>query len=153
MIFAFLQENWIEVGSAVAGLITILLGILTYQSGKEKAKQERAKFNFSVDKSYDRIWSKYEENPKLSRITADSVDLKKQPVTLSEERFVLAMLTHITSTMKAIELGTYAEPEGMELDIVDFFTKPVPRAIAKKTLKFQSKEVQRLLNKAILGKR
>lgn len=143
---AFLQENFIEIGSAVAGGISLLVGIATYYSGK---RGEKADFQFSVDESYERVWSKHNGNPALERVTLDSVDLRRSPVTLEEERFILLLLNHLTSTVKAIRLGKYEKPLGMEKDIEDFFSKPIPQAVAKKFFEMQSKEVQQLLKPAM----
>jgi len=145
--FSFLRENWLEVGTTAFSLIA---GISTYFSRKkneaEEEKRTKAEFQLSIDKSHKGIWNTFHENADLQRVMADTANLESNPVTASEESFILLLLGHITSTVKAIDLGQYDEPQGMTEDIHNFFSKPVPNAIARKHLRFQSERVQKLIS-------
>lgn len=144
--YQFLKENWLEVGTVLAGSISVLVAIAGHFSGRSS---EKADFRFSVDESYERVWSKHNGNPALQRVTDDRVDLEKKPVSLEEERFILLLLNHLTSTVKAIELGKYEKPDGMEADVINFFKKPIPRAVANKYFDMQSQEIRELLVNSI----
>ena len=144
--FPFLKANWIELGSALAGLASMALALIGHFSSKQS---DQADFSFSVDESYERVWSKHNGNPALARITEDSVDLKAQPITLEEERFVLLLLNHLTSTVKAIHLGKYEKPDGMEADVTSFFSKPIPNAVVRKFFTMQSKEIREMLREVV----
>ena len=144
--WAFLKENIFEVGAALGGLFSAIITISTFYSTKQGEKVDS---QFSVDESYERVWSKHNGNPDLKRITLDKADLKREPVTLEEERFILLLLNHVTSTMKAINRGKYDKPDGMELDVTTFFQKPIPNAVATKFFNVQSKEIQKLLSEVV----
>ena len=144
--WTFLKDNFIEVGTALGGLLSAVIAITSFYSAKNSEKIDS---QFSVDESYERVWSKHNGNPELKRVTLDDVDLKNEPVTLEEERFILLLLNHVTSTIKAIKGGKYEKPDGMELDIQTFFKKPIPNAVARKFFDMQSKDVQALLEQTI----
>jgi hypothetical protein len=142
MLLAFLKSNWIEVGSATVGLISAIAGLLAHSSAKRKSKVD---VDLTITEAHQALWGKFLENPSLLRVTADKADLKSTPVTPEEETFVLLLLTHLSSTLSAIEKGTHTEPEGMKADVANFYSKPVPRSIASRHFGAQPKAVQELL--------
>jgi len=144
---SFLKKHFFEAGTALGGVISIMITIAGHISGN---RSDKADFLFLVHKSYERVWSKHDDNPALERVMDDFADINADPVTLEEERFVLLLLNHITSTTRAIRLGHYEKPPGMEKDIADFFRKPVPKAVATKFFSVQAKEVQELLRNSLM---
>lgn len=138
------KHNWADPSSAIAAIVSTLLAASGLASDK---REKKAEFQFFVDQSYERVWSKHNENPALWRITQDCIDLEKNPVTLEEERFILLLLNHVTSTLKAIRFGVYDKPDQIEEDILSFFAKPIPMSVALKHKSLQTNEIRDLLDK------
>lgn len=86
------------------------------------------------------LWIYFAEHPELSRIFADEADLEKHPVTSEEARFVQFFINHVILTFRTRKLGLYISPDQLEMDLAEFFSRPVPRSAWEKLSRFQDKD-------------
>ena len=65
------------------------------------------------------------------------MDLKKQPVSDEESLFVKTLILHLDTVRRTMAAGIFAEIQGLQNDIRDFFTLPIPKAVWEKIKRFQ----------------
>lgn len=70
-----------------------------------------------------------QNNPKLARIRDPHADLYTKPVTQEETQFVMLLMFHLHCWYRAIQEGEVSVLEGLELDIQNFFHRPIPRHV------------------------
>ena len=72
-------------------------------------------------------------------------DLRAKPITEAEELFVNQLFLHLNSAFQAIRVGLFSTPEGLETDVREFFSHPIPRMVWKKMRKFQNKALVKFI--------
>lgn len=73
------------------------------------------------------------DHSELRRIEEREVDLISEPLRYEEERFVNMVILHLNASFYAMRKGFLPAPEGLEADIVSFFSLPIPMRVWKKT--------------------
>lgn len=134
MVKSFLQQNWVEIGTATIGLISVISGLVAHASSKKKS---RVDVSFSIAEAHKEIWSQFLQSPSLNRVMSDSADLKKEPVTAAEETFVVLLLAHLATTLEAIDKNFHECPEGLIEDVTKFYSKPIPQRVLQKHIDTQ----------------
>ena len=67
-----------------------------------------------------------------------AADLMSKPVTVEEERFVIMVIHHTNTAYYAMHDELLMKLEGSRLDIGQFFSLPVPKAVWTKTKLLQN---------------
>ncbi len=75
------------------------------------------------------IWEESQTNPKLARIRDPKADLYTKPVTPEETQFVMLLMFHLHCWYQAIQNGEVNVLEGLEMDVENFFSRPVSRHV------------------------
>ncbi|MGO8677896.1 MAG: hypothetical protein ACLQVX_18760 [Limisphaerales bacterium] len=91
----------------------------------------------AIKDQYADIWEKLYDCPQLSRVLKKDVDLKAEPVTEQERLFVKMLILHLDTVHRASEAGLFVEIQGLQKDVCDFMSLPIPRAVWKKMEPFQ----------------
>jgi len=93
----------------------------------------------------------FEEEPNLHRVRLSKVDLTKAPVTPREARFVHLLILHLRASYKAKKFGMDFDDEEVRADIKQFFSRPVPFAVWKKSRRFQDRDFVKYVENALEG--
>ena len=83
--------------------------------------------------------------PSLGRILREDADLKKEPVTYEEMKFVSLMIAHLYSTYQTAKLDVLKQPEGLTADIRGFFALPIPHKVWEEVAHLQDADFLRFI--------
>ncbi len=146
---AFLQNNWIDLlqsAAIVAGLI------FTAVSLRRDAKARRDESIVETVKGHRDVWKMMIENPKLSRVLDNNVNLVESPMTQQEKWFVLLSIMHLCATVESSEKWVNESLEGVANDIREYFSNTIPRAVWDENKKFQNPDFVAFVEKNMGGK-
>ena len=93
------------------------------------------------------MWSELLERPELRRIFRNRVDLKRHPVTEDERLFLTMVILHLSLALEAMRTQAIVPIEGLERDLTEIFSKPIPRAVWKEIRAVQNREVADLIDR------
>lgn len=128
--------NWLQFIQSV-GIIGGLL--FTAYSMRADSRERKVQSVFTLTAAHRDIWSKVYEHPHLVRVLrhaeADSIAVSKE-----EELFVHMLILHLSSSYLARKLGMYFQEEGLRMDIKEFFSRPIPKAVWEKSKQFQDRD-------------
>ena len=136
--FTFLQSAGI-IGSLVFTAMALLID----------AKERRISNLFVLTKQHRDIWTQLYRRPDLARVLDPDPDLQSEPVTDEEEIFVSLLILHLSSAHAAMRVDMFKRPEGIEADIQEFFSYPIPRKIWDKLRLLQEDEFVAFVEKAL----
>ncbi len=115
-------------------------------------KDERARQitnTLEVSDRYGRIWQAFYDKPELSRVLQKDVDLKSKPVTDQEWLFVKMLILHLDTVRRAMNAGLFVEIKGLESDVREFFSLPVPQAVWHTVKPLQNKDFAAFIDSAL----
>jgi hypothetical protein len=133
----WLAEYWLDLAQTVG-----IVGGLLF-TARAISKDERARTitnTIAINEQYSTIWHNFYERPELARILQKDADLNKQPVSNNEALFVKTLLLHLDVVRRAMKAGIFVKIQGLQTDIQDFFTLPIPKAVWEKIKPFQDKD-------------
>lgn len=111
-----------------AGGIIASLGFTT-ASFREDTRSRRLSNLLRLTEQHRDIWEESQTNSKLARIRDPKADLYTKPVTPEEAQFVMLLMFHLYCWYRAIRDGEVSVLEGLEMDIQNFFSRPVARHV------------------------
>ena len=142
-IFAWLTDNWFDLLQS-AGIIGGFW--FAAQSYRFDTKVRKVGNYFELVRHHREIWSQLYERPEIARVLDPDPDLAKEPITTEEELFVTQIILHVSGFVRATREGAVDSLDGAEIDICEFFTKPIPKSVWRKQERFQDPELANLVN-------
>jgi hypothetical protein len=112
---------------SAVGIISSLA--FTAVSFREDTRSRRLNNLVRLTEQHRDIWEESQNNPKLARIRDAKADLYTKPVTAEETQFVMLLMFHLHCWYRAIQEGEVSVLEGLELDIQNFFNRPIPKYV------------------------
>jgi len=135
-------ENWFELITTIFGggglWFTAFSIRKDAKARKEEAEARRVANLFAVTTNYRESWKPYFDNPQLARVLDPVADVVKQPVTPIEELFVGQIIFHTSIIFYATKSGLFITQEGSSLDIAEFLSLPIPKAVWQKAKPLQN---------------
>ena len=136
-IWGWITQHWFELLSAV-GIIGGLL--FTGVSLRSEAKTRRIANLLTLTQNQRALWEVFYRNLQLSRILDPAADIASLPVNHGEEIYTSALIQHLSSAYRAMQSDLTIKPEGLRLDVREFFKLPIPKAVGEKIKPFQDKD-------------
>jgi len=133
----WIEANWFEI-IQTAGIIGGQV-FAAYVFGRD-AEARRISNLIALKQENREIWQQAYNRPQLFRVLQKDVDLDEKPVTNDEWLFVKTLILHLDSVHRANKARMFITLEGLALDIKEFFSSPIPKAIWEKIKPFQDKE-------------
>lgn len=124
--FPWLAEHWFDLLQTVGIVGGLLFTGLTLR--KDDRAREIANL-LAVNKQYRSIWKELYDQPKLFRVLQREVNLKEHPVTDEERLFVKQLIVHLDTVRRAMKAGLFVKLEGLQADVREFFSSPIPKAV------------------------
>ena len=93
-----------------------------------------------LNKNQRAIFEHMIDDPDLSRVIKKDVDLDTQPITEKEKLFVMMTIHHLHSGFEAQRLKQLSPLMGLEKDVRDYFSFPIPGEVWREVKKYQNKE-------------
>lgn len=110
--------------------IGIIAGLgFTSASFREDIRSRRLSNLVRLTEQHRDIWEESQTNPKLARIRDPKADLYTKPITPEETQFVMLLMFHLHCWYRAIQEGEVSVLEGLEMDIRNFFSRPIPKRV------------------------
>jgi hypothetical protein len=134
---SWLSEHWYNLAQTVG----IIGGLIFTALSIRKDQKARAITNaIAINEQYSQIWHEFYERPELGRIMKTDVDLNQQPVSNDEALFVKTLLLHLDVVRRTMKAGIFIKIQGLQKDIRDFITLPIPNAVWEKIKPFQDED-------------
>jgi hypothetical protein len=132
-----LQDNWFTLLQSLG----ILGGLLfTGFSLRIDTKVRRIGNLFEVTKQHREIWMALYSRPELKRVIESDPNLDTAPVTDEERLFVTFLMLHLATNFRAAQAGMFMLPEEIRMDIANFLSRPIPKAIWERIKSFQDRD-------------
>ena len=131
-----------------AGLI-VSLGLAT-ASFRAEARERRVSNLMALAEGHRELWLQITDRPELARILKRHLDLKKAPVSVVEERFVHLIITHLGVTYAAMQNRVLPNLVGLEEDVRNFFSLPIPAQVWKWSRRFQDPSFVHFVETAVI---
>lgn len=145
-LIALFNTYWFDLTQTTAIVVGFVFTALGYSL---ESRYRRAEFTLQATAAHRKIWSTIHSNPELGRILDPNREIDLEPVSESEDAFLLTVLLHLASIHQASLLGLYPDSPEMIADIRRFFSLPAPRRILTKYRPFQSQEFSSFLEKVL----
>ena len=147
---AWLAENWFDLAQTVG----IIGGLLFTAHAIRRDERARAITNtIAVNEQYSQIWHEFYERPELARILEKNADLNQKPVSNDEALFVKTLLLHLDVVRRTMKAGIFVKIQGLQKDIRDFLTLPIPNAVWNKIKPFQDRDFVAFVESCLNDKR
>ena len=146
-VFAWLYSNInfiFQLVQTIAIMATILIMIFQLRS---TTKSNRALASLQFTTSHREIWSHLFTDPTLERIQSNKVDLKRKPIRLTEEFFVIMILNHMSAVYYAYKQGLGRMHVN---DFVAFFRLPIPKEVWAENKQYQNPEFVKFVDEIIM---
>lgn len=118
----WLGENWGSLAQTGALLLVASVFFLDL-------RVRRVANLIRLTEQHRELWEKVHGRPRLARILDPAVNLDRKPVTAEEELFVISLILHLSTTYYASKTALFWKSPGLEKDVRQFFSRPIPRAV------------------------
>lgn len=113
-------------------------------------RSRRVDILMRLTESHRALWIFFDERrADLKRVFDPHADVESEPVTPKEARFLQFFINHVAITFRTGKLGLYAGPDQLEMDLQEFFSRPVPRAAWEKLRRFQDRDFADYMQRVI----
>lgn len=141
---AWLGTNWIDL-LQTAGVVGGLL--ISAAALRMDTRVRRTEVILRLTEAHRDIWERLVEQPTLARVLEPGVSPSAAPPSPAERRFVQLVILHLATVRQAVREGTYDASPGMDDDIREFLSLPIPRSVAESLVRFQPADFQDYLRR------
>jgi len=138
----WIADHWFTLLQSV-GIVGGLF--FTGVSLRKDAEVRRVQTLISVTHEHRDLWSQLYKEPELWRVLDPKADLRKQPPTVKERKFVSLVILHLQSVHEAMRQGMFVRVPGLRNDIRHFFSLPIVKATWELSKALQDPEFVRFV--------
>ena len=135
--WSWVAQNWFDPLQTL-GIIGGL-AFTAYTIAKDDKARKIANL-LAIKQQHREIWRELYDRPKLLRVLKHDVDLGIEAITDEETLFVKFLFRHLDAVHRANQARMFVEIQGLDRDIQEFLTLPIPRAIWNRLKPFLDKE-------------
>lgn len=146
-LFLWMVNHAFDLLSAV-GIISSLA--FTAVSFREDTRSRRLNNLVRLTEQHRDIWEESQNNPKVARIRDPEADLYTKPVTAEEAQFVMLLMFHLHCWYRAIQGKEVSNLDGLEKDIRNFFSRPIPRHVWEDRKSFFDRDFRQFVDELLL---
>ena len=122
----WVNNSWFDLVQTVGIIASLVYPAAIYRAD---AKSRRSDNLMKLTEQHRELWDELEQRPSLKRILDTNLDLRKDPVTPEEERYIGKHILRLNSAFHAIKDGVFTEPEGLVKDVRRFFSRPIAKVV------------------------
>ncbi len=126
--------------------------IFTFVQLRRADQSNHTLITLELTTAHREIWKLLLENPQLSRILEEKLDLEKLSVTQQERVFVNFVIRHMGAVYAANKQSMFAIPDVYKTDLADFIALPIPNHVWQVTKKYQAPEFVRFIDSLLESK-
>ena len=138
--------DWFHV-IETAGVIGSLL-LAAYTTRKDE-RARRVSNSIAINEQYRKIWKEVYSRPELERVLDEKADVTFQSVSLHEQLFVNILIQHLGTVYRAMKEGEFVKLLGLQKDVNEFFSLPIPKAVWEKSKPFQDSDFVAFIDTAL----
>jgi hypothetical protein len=150
MASSWFHENWfnlLQTCGIVAGLVFSALTMRRDVEGRRVSDQ------IGMAEQHRELWGAMLDNPKLERVLEATRDLQKEPITVSEEQFLISVISHYhTGWLLGRSGGSLVSLQTQALDAGWFFQLPLPAHVWAKVKSAQEPGFRRFIEESVRAK-
>lgn len=135
--FIWFEENWFSLIQTIGIVAGFLLAARSLALDRGIRKTE---ILIQLTESHREIWEGFLDDANLDQTLSPSRNLESKPVTFAEQRFVISIILHMALIHRAAKHGVFKHWSGLERDICEFLSLPVPAAVFSKQRPYQEPE-------------
>jgi hypothetical protein len=144
MFIQWLGQHWfdaVQTGGIFGGLLFTAISL------RDTHKAQKISNLFTLTQYHHDLYGQLFDRPELRRIFRQDVDLSRNPVTDDERLFLTLAILHVNLSLEAMRMNAIVPIEGMERDLAEMFSRPIPRAVWKEIRSVQNRDLISLLDK------
>jgi len=122
----------------VIGVISALL--FNAYTVKRNTKTLQLTNLFQITQFHRSIWSITLDHPELNRVLDESLVYETLEISKDERLFANFLILHLNLSYQAIKTKSIINADGIEQDIKEFFSLPIPRKVWEETKAFQNSD-------------
>jgi hypothetical protein len=130
----WIVEHWLDLLQSV-GIISGF--VFTAHSIRKDSEARKIGNLIALADRHHSIWKEFHEHAALSRIKDERADLETKPLTNEETVFVTSIVIHLDSVRRAQKAKMFVRLEGLQKDVKEFFSLPIPKAVWEKVKPLQ----------------
>jgi hypothetical protein len=139
----FLKEHWFQLLQTIGIIASILF---TATQIRFQRKSQKVSNSLLVTQHHRDIWKAFISDEKFSRLFQNHIDLVSSPVTEPERMFMNLVFLHISAVLKAIRAKAIFPIEGLESDVGDMLSYPIPREVWREVADYQDVQLREFVN-------
>lgn len=128
-----IQSGGILVGILV-GVISMWIGI---RSNRAAGRAASVTTLLTLTGSHREVWRQFADRPELQH--ALEWDARPEEMTEDEQQWLRELILHISASFEAERLGSLPRLEGLDADIRQLLSKPLPRAVWRQMRPYQNR--------------
>jgi hypothetical protein len=129
------SEHWFDLLQSVGIIGSFLLAAYTTWND---TKARRVGNSIAINSQHRNIWKDIYDHPQLARVLDMEADAKD--ISIGEELFVTTIIAHLSTVFRAMKQGEFVKLEGLQNDVREFFSLPIPKAVWTKTKLLQNQD-------------
>lgn len=141
----WIAAHWFDLLQSAA----IISGfVFTAHTIRKEGEARRVNTRTFFGQQHYSIWKELYNRPELARAIEERGALNR-PVTSEERIFVTSVVLNLDGIHRAIKAKMFVRMEGLESDVKDFFSRPVPNAVWKTLKPFQDEDFVAFVEKCL----
>ncbi len=140
----FLEENWFNLTQTLGIVASFAVAVFAL---RWQSRQIKIANSLLINSHHREIWGHLFNDKELSRVFQKDVDLHSKPITDREHVFVNMIFLHMSACLKGIQSRAIDPVEGVENDLRNIMTYPIPRAVWHKVAKYHDHSFYEFIEK------
>jgi hypothetical protein len=136
-VLAWFASHWLDLIQSIG--IIAGLSFTAYTTTKDE-RARRISNAIAINGQYLQIWQELFQYPELGRVLKRDVLLSKEPISEQEELFVNMLILHLGTAYRAMRYDLFVTLDGLDQDIKEFFTLPIPKAVWRQVRAIQDRD-------------
>lgn len=142
--------DWDFIFQLIQSIGIIVSFLVTIYTLRINSKQTKATNSLLITQHHREIWTTIYQTETLKRVFDKQVDLITTPITDEELAFTNMIYLHMSACLKLSNTKSCYKIEGMEEDIKDILTFPIPKQIWIDVYKFHDKQFVDFVNRSCI---
>lgn len=151
-LYGFLEKlSKTEITNIISNLALIITLLITLYSLIKNNQYLKASNYLLINQHHREIWNNIYQKNSLKRVFDYNV---QRPFKVSDEefQFVNMIFLHMSGTYKLIKKRACYKVDGMDLDLMDIMSYPIPQKVWKEVSKFHDKDFIKYVNTTLKNK-